>query len=147
MHVNRRRAVVVAAAFALATALTLTAVRAIGQSPHVAIPSAATAAQDGLLQGGLKPGSALHHLAVAKRGPLPRQVKLAPHALRLTRAHGAVFDVRKLKGTVVKRERADREAPGLSAPEALEQAQRAPVVLPRVIHPDSLSAPGPRSAV
>jgi hypothetical protein len=133
----------VAALFAFATALTLTAAHAIGQSRHVAVRSAATAAQDRLLQGGLKPGRALHHLAVAKRGQLPRQVKLAPHVLRLARAHGAVFDVRKLKGTVVKRERADREAPGFSAPEALEQAQRAPVVLPRVIHPDSLSAPAP----
>ena len=125
MNVKRRRAVVVAALFALAAALTLTAAQAIGHSRHVAAPGAATAAQDRLLQGGVKPGSALHHLAVAKPGQLPRQVKLAPHVLRLTRAHGAVFDVRKLKGTVVKRERADREAPGFSAPEALERRRSA----------------------
>ena len=82
---------------------------------------------------------------MAKPGQLPRQVKSArPSVLRLARAHGAVFDVRKLKGTVVKRERPDREAPGFSASEALEAtAQRAPVVLPRVIHADRLSAPAP----
>ena len=145
MNVKRRRAVFVVALFALAVAMALLAAQAIGHSPHVAAPSPVTAAQDPLLQGGARHGSLLHHLAVARPGHLPRSVKLArPHVLRLTRAHGRVFDVRRLKGTVVKRERLDREAPGFSASEALEAtAQRAPVVLPRVIHTGLLSAPAP----
>ena len=145
MNVKRRRAVFVVALFALAVAMALSAAQAIGHSPHVAAPSPVTAAQDPLLQGGARHGSVLHHLAVARPGHLPRSVKLArPHVLRLTRAHGRVFDVRRLKGTVVKRERLDREAPGFSASEALEAtAQRAPVVLPRVIHTGLLSAPAP----
>ena len=151
MNVKRRRAVFVVALFALAVAMALLAAQAIGHSPHVAAPSPVTAAQDPLLQGGARHGSVLHHLAVARPGHLPRSVKLArPHVLRLTRAHGRVFDVRRLKGTVVKRERLDREAPGFSASEALEAtAQRAPVVLPRVIHPASsvrLPRPRPRTS-
>src|SRR4051794_16015104 len=86
----------------------------------------------------------LHHLGVAKPGRQPPAVRLVPHGLRLTKARSAVFDVRRLKGVVVKRERPEREAPGFSASEALEAtAQREPVALPRVIGPASASAPAP----
>src|SRR5262249_17927188 len=42
-----------------------------------------------------------------------------PRELHLTRAHGAVFDVRKLKSIVVKQERPERAGPGESGATAL----------------------------
>src|SRR5437763_6687537 len=110
-EVKGTRLLVAATFFALAAALTLTVAKAIDHA-RVAAPGVVTAAQDRLLLRGAKRASMLHHLGVAKPGQQPRPVKLAPHAFHLTSAHSAVFDVRHLKGVVVKRERPDREAPG-----------------------------------
>src|ERR1041385_8536831 len=85
-----------------------TALRAKGSSPDLLRaggPSRAT-------QGDATPAS--KPMAVtARRDKLPKPtVSSKPTVLHLKKAHSAVFDVRALKGKVVKRERPERAAPG-----------------------------------
>ena len=61
-----------------------------------------------------------------------------PNVLHLTKAHGAVFDVRGLKSTVVKQERPEDRAPGENP--ATEQPSR---VAPSVLKRAAISTPAP----
>ena len=78
-----------------------------------------------------------HRTAV--RGHLPKAIKRShPRELRLKAAHGKVFDVRKLKSVVAKKERPERTAPGFApagsrAAEKLENPTRTAPQLPKVI--------------
>jgi hypothetical protein len=65
-----------------------------------------------------------------------------PHQLFLTRASGAVFDVRKLKGAVVKRERPEHEDP-FGPPEASAGSALPSKVSPSGIAAGAAPAPGP----
>ena len=91
----------------------------------------------------------------AVRGHLPKAVKRSrPQQLHLKAAHSKVFDVRKLKSTVVKKERPERTAPGYApegtrAAEALENPARVAPQLPRVIKKSQMiaaAAPVPDSS-
>src|SRR5262249_18538197 len=88
----------------------------------------------------------------AVRGHLPKSVKRShPQQLHLKAAHSKVFDVRKLKGAVVRKERPERTAPGYApegtrAAEALENPARVAPQLPKVIKKSqmiSAAAPTP----
>jgi Carboxypeptidase regulatory-like domain len=106
--------------------------RATQSGPSRATPSTVHAKDTG-------PGVA--HLKAGK--PLT----FKPHQLLLTRAGGPVFDVRKLKGAVVKRERPEHEDP-FGPPEAAAGS-----VLPSKVSPSAMAsaaaqapAPGPDSS-
>jgi hypothetical protein len=76
---------------------------------------------------------------VARRSRLDNPVVLSkPSELHLKKAHGAVFDVRTLKSTVVKRERPEHQAPGET-----EQGKSADrdASLPTSVDPSTLAAP------
>src|SRR5690349_4642132 len=87
----------------------------------------------------------------AVRGHLPKAVKRShPRELHLTKAHSKVFDVRKLKSTVVKKERPERRAPGYSpagrVAERLENPARTAPQLPKVLKKSQMvaaAAPAP----
>jgi hypothetical protein len=68
-----------------------------------------------------------------------------PHELFLKRASGAVFDVRKLKGAVVKRERPEHEEP-YGPPEASAGSVLPSKVSPSGIAAGAAPAPGPDSS-
>ena len=75
-------------------------------------------------------------------GKLPRPTAISkPRALYLTKAHSAVFDVRKLHGTVVRRERPERPAPGEAADGADESVPSS--VSPKAIATAAASAQTP----
>src|SRR5580765_5092048 len=91
----------------------------------------------------------------AVRGHLPKIVKRSrPRQLHLKAAHSKVFDVRKLKSTVVKKERPERTAPGYApegtrAAEAIENPARIAPQLPKVIKQSQMiaaAAPAPDSS-
>jgi hypothetical protein len=88
----------------------------------------------------------------AVRGHLPKAVKRThPRELHLVKAHSKVFDVRKLKSTVVKKERPERRAPGYAAEgsraaEALENPARTAPQLPKVIKKSQMVAAAPDSS-
>ncbi|HET7555574.1 MAG TPA: carboxypeptidase regulatory-like domain-containing protein [Gaiellaceae bacterium] len=91
----------------------------------------------------------------AVRGHLPRAVERSrPRELHLQAAGSRVFDVRKLKGTVVRKERPERTPPGFApegtrAAEALESPARVAPQLPQVIKQSqmvSAQAPGTDSS-
>jgi Carboxypeptidase regulatory-like domain len=69
-------------------------------------------------------------------------VRAKPTELHLHKAHGAVFDVRTLKSTVVKKERPEHPAPG-EAGEGRELPTDPGASLPAVINPSAISAPAP----
>src|SRR6478752_3970683 len=86
---------------------------------------------------------------VAVKGHLPKAVKRShPRELHLKAAHGKVFDVRKLKSVVVKKERPERTAPGYARPgsraaEALENPTRTAPQLPKVLKRSQMVASAP----
>src|SRR5580765_7546231 len=81
--------------------------------------------------------------AKAVKGALKKPIALSkPTELHLRKAHGAVFDVRTLKSTVVKKERPERPAPG-QAGEGREASTNHGASLPAVINPNAMSVPAP----
>src|SRR5580765_8385277 len=81
--------------------------------------------------------------AKAVKGALKKPIALSkPTELHLRKAHGAVFDVRTLKSTVVKKERPEHPAPG-QAGEGREASTNPGASLPAVINPNAMSAPAP----
>jgi hypothetical protein len=80
------------------------------------------------------------------RGHLPKSVKRShPRELHLKAAHSKVFDVRKLKSKVVKKERPERTAPGFApagsrAAERLENPARTAPQFPKVIKESQMVA-------
>jgi hypothetical protein len=74
-----------------------------------------------------------------------RPATFRPHQLFLRRASGTVFDVRKLKGAVVKRERPEHEDP-FGPPEASAGSVLPSKVSPSGIAAGAAPAPGPDSS-
>ncbi|HTS73439.1 MAG TPA: carboxypeptidase regulatory-like domain-containing protein, partial [Gaiellaceae bacterium] len=148
----RRRTFAVGAVFALVALGALVggrwATHADGTGAPAAAPtSLATASPTPSIQGGGAP-AAISKGKVARKGSLPKAVvRSRPRELHLTRAHGKVFDVRKLHGTVVKQERPERQAPGFTENELNPRTARAPVAkaggLPQRIDPSGIA---PKSA-
>jgi hypothetical protein len=85
-----------------------------------------------------------HHAVLARKGRLEKAVRLTkPAELHLRKAHGAVFDVRALKGTVVKRERAEHPAPGQTAEESDPATSLPATIDPKAISSSDEPAPAP----
>src|SRR5262249_6360863 len=89
-----------------------------------------------------------HKPVTARKGSLPKPLRLSrPTVLHLTKAPTAVFDVRKLKSTVVRRERPEHPAPGeVEQPGTADPD--ADSGLPATVSPSSIAAvnapaPGP----
>ena len=114
-------------------------------SPAEVAVERAASLQPSRAGGGAKSAASLKHRK-AVRGRLPKVVKRShPRALRLHAAHGKVFDVRKLKSVVVRKERPERTAPGFApagspAAEALENPTRTAPQLPKVIKKSQMVA-------
>ncbi len=147
-----RRWVVVATILAAAAVATVVAASA---TTHATSAAQAVDARTGSLQpsmaGGPKRASSFKH-RTAVRGHLPKSVKRShPRELHLKAAHGKVFDVRKLKSTVAKKERPERTAPGFApagsrAAERLENLARTAPQLPKMIKKSQMvaaAAPAP----
>ena len=127
-------AILVAAA--VATVVAASATTHASSSAQVAV-ARASSLQPSMAGGGKSTKSLKHRTAV--RGHLPKSVKRShPRELHLKAAHSKVFDVRKLKSKVVKKERPERAAPGYALPgsraaERLENPARTAPQLPKVI--------------
>ena len=138
-------AILVAAA--VATVVAASATTHASSSAQVAVARASSLQPS--MQGAAKKPSA-PRARVAVRGHLPKAAKQShPRTLHLKAAHAKVFDVRKLKSVVVKKERPERQAPGFAptgsrAAEALENPARTVPQLPKVIKQSQMvSAPAP----
>jgi hypothetical protein len=158
----RRRTFVVGTAFALLVLAALIGGRSAthasgssalsGASVNLA-PSSPSRATPG---GGSPTGNPLTRVKVARTGHRPKATRRTrPRELHLTWAHGKVFDVRKLKSVVVRRERPERPAPGIFESEFNPRTARAPVAqaggLPQKVDPtgiaaDAAAAPAPDSS-
>src|SRR4051794_28481863 len=104
MSWQRRLAVTLVLWGAAAAAISLSGSRA----PHGVLR---TDGRDRALPGGAAPVSRpTAGIAHGRKLPKPGVVS-KPTVLHLRKAHGAVFDARKLKGTVVKRERPEEGQP------------------------------------
>ena len=139
-------AILVAAA--VATVVAASATTHASSSAQVAV-ARASSLQPSMAGGGKSTKSLKHRTAV--RGHLPKSVKRShPRELHLKAAHSKVFDVRKLKSKVVKKERPERTAPGYALPgsraaERLENPARTAPQLPKVIKKSQMvAAPRPR---
>src|SRR6476646_9364733 len=107
---NRYVLVVAVVLVAAAVPSAMAAFRAHSVAPTVASSSSGGAARS--IQGGVPPSGAKPHAGIVKPGNRPqasRQTK--PVERHLKKAGSAVFDVRSLKSTVVKRERSERTSP------------------------------------
>jgi hypothetical protein len=82
------------------------------------------------------------HAATAERGKGKPETASKPNVLRFQKARSAVFDVRTLKGDVVKRERPERAAPGEggAAAETAEASASAPTEAPNAAAADGVAA-------
>src|SRR3954470_9408423 len=146
-----KRGLVVAAVLVGAGGATVLAASATTHSSpaRVAVERSATSLRPSMAGGGATSAKALRHRK-AVRGHLPKTVTHThPRELHLKAAHGKVFDVRKLKSAVVKKERPERTAPGYApagsrAAERLENPGRSLPQLPKVIKKSQMvSAPAP----
>src|SRR6476659_9008731 len=137
---------------AAAVATVVTASATTHSSPAEMSVARTGSLQPSMAGGGKRTKSLKHRTAV--RGHLPKAVKRShPRELHLKAAHGKVFDVRKLKSIVVKKERPERTAPGYARPgsraaEALENPARTAPQLPKVLKRSHMvaSAPAPDSS-
>ena len=134
-------AILVAAA--VATVVAASATTHASSSAQVAV-ARASSLQPSMAGGGKSTKSLKHRTAV--RGHLPKSVKRShPRELHLKAAHSKVFDVRKLKSKVVKKERPERTAPGFApagsrAAERLENPARTAPQFPKVIKKSQMVA-------
>src|SRR3954470_3289149 len=151
LHVCTKRGVILAAVLVAAGIATVVAASATTHSSpaRVAVERSATSLRPSMAGGGATSAKALRHRK-AVRGHLPKTVTHThPRELHLKAAHGKVFDVRKLKSAVVKKERPERTAPGYApagsrAAERLENPGRSLPQLPKVIKKSQMvSAPAP----
>ena len=148
-----KRWVAVAAVLVAAAVATVVAASATTHSSPAELSAARTSSPQASMAGGPNRASSFKH-RVAVKGHLPKSVKRShPRELHLKAAHGKVFDVRKLKSTVVKKERPERVAPGYARPgsraaEALENPARTAPQFPKVIKRSQMvaSAPAPDSS-
>ena len=137
--------------FVLATVATVVGARATTHAPAAQVAVTRSASLQPSMAGGAKHSAPFKH-RTAVRGHLPTAIKRShPRELRLKAAHGKVFDVRKLKSVVAKKERPERTAPGFApagsrAAEKLENPTRTAPQLPKVIkRSQMLAAAGPGS--
>jgi carboxypeptidase family protein len=154
-RVFTKRGLIVAATLVGAAVATVVAASATTHpSPSQQSVERSAPQQRSALGSGRTSGAAVR-ARTAVRGHLPRAVKrFRPQQLHLEAAHGKVFDVRKLKGAVVRKERPERIAPGFApegtlAAEALERPARVSPQLPSVIEQSemiSAAAPAPDSS-
>src|SRR3954470_22189644 len=151
LHVCTKRGVILAAVLVAAGIATVVAASATTHSSpaRVAVERSATSLRPSMAGGGATSAKALRHRK-AVRGHLPKTVTHThPRELHLKAAHGKVFDVRKLKSAVVKKERPERTAPGYApagsrAAERVENPGRSVPQLPKVIKKSQMvSAPAP----
>jgi hypothetical protein len=145
-----RRGIVIPAVFVLVTVATVVGASATTHTSS-SQEGVARAALQPSMSGGAKNATSFKHRK-ALRGHLPKAVKRSlPRELHLKAAHSKVFDVRKLKSVVVKKERPERKAPGYApagsrVAEALENPARTAPELPRVIKKSQMvaaAAPSP----
>jgi carboxypeptidase family protein/Big-like domain-containing protein len=153
MRMFAKRWIVVAAILVGAASATVVAASSTTHTSSVGLSVAHARSLQPSIAGGTnrdRVASFKHRTAV--KGHVPKSVKLShPRELHLTAAHGKVFDVRKLKSTVVKKERPEREAPGFApagsrAAERLENPARTAPQLPTVIKKSQMiasAAPAP----
>ena len=133
-----RRGILIPGVFVLATVATVVGARATTHAPAAQVAVTRSASLQPSMAGGAKHSAPFNH-RTAVRGHLPTAIKRShPRELRLKAAHGKVFDVRKLKSVVAKKERPERTAPGFApagsrAAEKLENPTRTAPQLPKVI--------------
>ena len=133
-----KRWVAVAAVLVAAAVATVVAASATTHSSPAELSVARTGSPQASMAGGPRRASSFKH-RVAAKGHLPKAVKRShPRELHLKAAHSKVFDVRKLKSVVVKKERPERTAPGYARPgsraaEALENPARTAPQFPKVL--------------
>ena len=109
-----RRGILIPGVFVLATLATVVGARATTHAPAAQVAVTRSASLQPSMAGGAKHSSPFKH-RTAVRGHLPTANKRShPRELRLKAAHGKVFDVRKLKSVVAKKERPERTAPGFA---------------------------------
>jgi hypothetical protein len=148
------RRTVVLALLALSALLTIAGVRASGHPRGEPLVTAVVGASQARLMpgGGLGgPTTGQPRATTARKGNRKKPVTHThPTVLHLEAAHAKVFDVRKLRGAVVKRERPERRAPGFEPQEedaAATVPARAPspysVLHPSGVAPSGLAAPVP----
>jgi Carboxypeptidase regulatory-like domain len=94
---------------------------------------------------GDKPGLTTSQAGVAHPGHLPKPTRFSkPTLLHLKKAHSAVFDVRKLKSTVVKVERAEDGGPnGAADTDSDADSASAVTELPAKASPSAIAAAAP----
>ena len=140
-----KRWVAVAAILVAAAVATVVAASASTHASPAEVAVARTASLHPSIAGGGKSSKSLKH-RTAVRGHLPKSVKRShPRELHLKAAHSKVFDVRKLKSKVVKKERPERTAPGFApagsrAAERLENPARTAPQFPKVIKKSQMVA-------
>ena len=139
-----KRWVVVAAILVAAAVATVVAASATTRTSSGQAVARASSLQPSMAGGGKSAKSLKHRTAV--KGHLPKSVKHSqPRELHLKAAHSKVFDVRKLKSKVVKKERPERTAPGFAptgsrAAERLENPARTLPQFPKVIKKSQMVA-------
>ena len=148
-----RRAASVAVALTLSAVVTVLVAEAGGHRPH----GPTVAAGPTRLLPGAKASAQPTRLRIG-RGDRPKPVRLGPpRELRLTKAASKTFDVRTLKGAVVRRERPERAAPGDAEAEqssaatavagpAATRRHAYTVLHPSGLAPASIAAPAPAAA-
>ena len=140
-----KRWVVVAAILVAAAVATVVAASATTHTSSATQAVARASSLQPSMAGGGKSTKSLKH-RTAVRGHVPKSVKRShPRELHLKAAHSKVFDVRKLKSKVVKKERPERTAPGFApagsrAAERLENPARTAPQFPKVIKKSQMVA-------
>jgi hypothetical protein len=144
-----RRGIVVLSLVALAAVTSLVAGRSASRPPEpVAAQSAALSPNT--LSASQRHRHDLHRPPLAatraRKGHLPKRTVARPKQRFLTKAHSKVFDVRKLKGKVVKRERREVGEPLAENEPRAPTAALPKIVTQRDIAAASAPAPGPDSS-
>src|SRR5439155_23775978 len=143
----RRRRVVVLSVLALAAAITLVAGRSAPRAPEQ-FSAQSSAISSNALSAAARSPHRLHASGLrakrARKGHQPKRTVRHPRELFLKKAHSKVFDVRKLRGKVVKRERPEVGQPlSEHAGNAAAPAAALPkIVTQRDIAAASAPAPG-----
>jgi hypothetical protein len=151
VKVFTKRWVAVAAILVASAIATVVAASATMRSSSPQVSLARAASLQPSMAGGVRHSSSFKHRKAVK-GHLPKAVKRShPRELHLTKAGSKVFDVRKLKSIVSKKERPERKAPGFApagsrAAEQLENPARTAPQLPRVIKKSQMAAAAPDSS-
>ncbi len=131
-------------ALLLLTAAVVALAGSLERRSHPAPISAVAAGAAGRLAPGGSVSAAPTRAVAARPGTVPKPSRFHPSVLHLKAAHAAVFDVRKLKSTVVRRERPEHAPPGIV--ESEESPATAPASPHGIARPSGLAevaAPAP----